>query len=63
MGVGFEFGSWALAVLALSVSVVTLGVVLVALIALAARKPSTRRHCLQVLTHLTQFVLVLRGKR
>lgn len=63
MGASFDVGSWVLAVLAVPVSLVTVCVVLVALIALAARKPATRRHCLMVLAHLTQFVTVLRNKR
>lgn len=63
MGTGFDVGGWTLAVLALPVGLVTVCVVLVALTALAARKPATRRHCLSVLTHLTQFVTVLRNRR
>lgn len=63
MATGFDVGGWALAVLALPVGLVTVCVVLVALIALAARQPATRAHCLTVLTHLIQFVAVLRNKR
>nr|WP_181726671.1 hypothetical protein [Micromonospora provocatoris] len=42
---------------------VSLGVVLVAVLALAARRPRTRRHCIDVLAQLTRFVGVLRGGR
>ncbi|MEU9828545.1 hypothetical protein [Micromonospora chersina] len=55
---------WVAAVLlvALPTAVVSLGVVLVAVLALAARHPRTRRHCIDVLVHLTRYVGVLRGK-
>lgn len=48
---------------ALPAVVVTICVVLVALATLAARTPATRRHCLSVIQHLTQYVDVLRSKR
>ena len=35
--------------------VMPLGVVVVAILALAARRPRTRRHCLDVLTQLTRY--------
>jgi hypothetical protein len=56
---------WIAAVLlvALPTAVVSLGVVLVAVLALAARHPRTRRHCIDVLVQLTRYVGALRGKR
>ena len=56
---------WIAAVLlvALPTAVVSLGVVLVAVLALAARHPRTRRHCIDVLDQLTRYVGALRGKR
>jgi hypothetical protein len=56
---------WVAAVLlaALPTVVVSLVVVLVAVLALAARHPRTRRHCIEVLVQLTRYASVLRGKR
>jgi hypothetical protein len=50
------------AVTAVPVVAVTICVVLVALAALAARRPATRRHCLRVMAHLTQYVVALRSR-
>jgi hypothetical protein len=58
-----DYLGWAAAVVALSLILVTISVVLIALAALAARAPATRRHCLSVLQHLTQYIDVLRRKR
>ncbi|MEV0944903.1 hypothetical protein AB0I90_31625 [Micromonospora wenchangensis] len=49
--------------MALPTAVVSLGVVLVAVLALAARQPRTRRHCIDILVQLTRYVGVLRSKR
>ena len=56
---------WVAAVLLVTfpIVVVSLGVVLVAVLALVARRPRTRRHCLDVLVHLTRYASVLRGRR
>ncbi|MBL7261348.1 hypothetical protein [Paractinoplanes lichenicola] len=56
---------WIAAVLlaAFPIAVVSLGVVLVAVLALAARRPRTRRHCVDILTQLTRFASVLRSRR
>lgn len=48
---------------AFPIAVVSLGVVLVAVLALAARRPRTRRHCIEILTQLSRFAVVLRSKR
>lgn len=57
-----HFG-WSVAVLAVPTVAVTICVVLIALGALAARQPATRRHCLSVLAALTRYVTALRGDR
>jgi hypothetical protein len=64
LGLDDQYG-WVAAVLlvALPTAVVSLGVVLVAVLALAARQPRTRRHCIDVLVQLTRYVGALRGKR
>jgi hypothetical protein len=54
---------WGALVLAMPVATVTICVVLVALAALTARRPATRRHCLRVLASLTRYVTALRGER
>ncbi|MEV4826480.1 hypothetical protein [Micromonospora sp. NPDC049274] len=56
---------WVAAVLLITfpTAVVSLGVVLVAVLALAARHPRTRRHCIDVLVQLTRYVGVLRSRR
>ncbi|MET8907591.1 hypothetical protein [Micromonospora sp. NPDC004551] len=54
---------WGVVVLAVPMVTVTICVVLVALAALAARQPETRRHCLRVLGALTRYVTALRGDR
>lgn len=56
---------WSVAVLLITLPtvVVSLGVVLVAILALAARHPGTRSHCIDVLVQLTRYVGVLRSKR
>ncbi|MEU9742207.1 hypothetical protein AB0E12_23790 [Micromonospora chersina] len=56
---------WLAAVLLITLptAVVSLGVVLVAVLALAARHPRTRRHCIDVLAQLTRFVGALRSGR
>ncbi|HKT02255.1 MAG TPA: hypothetical protein VJT31_22230 [Rugosimonospora sp.] len=54
---------WGFIVVAAPLVVVTLCIVLIAFAALGARRPATRRHCLRVMAHLTQYVGVLRGGR
>ena len=54
---------WAVALTALPVVAATMVLVLVVAAALAARTPETRRHCLAVMRHVTEFVAVLRGTR
>lgn len=49
--------------LALPTALVSIGMVIVAFLALGARRPATRRHCLKVLDQLTAYVVALRGKR
>ncbi|WP_430786931.1 hypothetical protein [Actinoplanes sp. G11-F43] len=49
--------------IALPTGLVSLGVVLVAVLALAARRPRTQRHCIDVLAQLTRYARVLRGRR
>ena len=58
----FDQLGWAIIVL-LPVVSITLCVVVVAVAALVARRPDTRRHCLTVLMHLTRYVSVVRGRR
>jgi hypothetical protein len=60
----FAQTGWATILLAVvPTALVTICVVVVALAALAARRPATRRHCLAVITHLTRYAGVLRGRR
>lgn len=54
---------WGALIAVLPVAAVTTCVVLVALAALTARRPATRRHCLSVITHLTQYLRALRSER
>lgn len=51
---------WGAAVVVVPVVAVTLCVVVVALAALAARQPGTRRHTLAVIKVLTEYVATLR---
>lgn len=44
-------------------ALITICVVVAALAALAARRPTTRRHCLAVITHLTRYASVVRSRR
>ncbi|MFK3982393.1 hypothetical protein ACI2K4_18685 [Micromonospora sp. NPDC050397] len=44
-------------------ALITVCVVVVALAALAARRPATRRHYLAVITHLTRYASVVRGRK
>ena len=55
---------WATILLAaIPTALITICVVVVALAALTARRPATRRHCLAVITHLTRYAGVVRGRR
>ena len=56
-----QFG-WG-ALLLLPVVTITISVAIIAVATLLARRPATRRHCLQILAHLTQYVSALRGRR
>jgi hypothetical protein len=44
-------------------ALITICVVVVALAALTARRPATRRHCLAVITHLTRYANAVRSRR
>jgi len=60
----FAQTGWATILLAaVPTALITICVVVVALAALAARRPATRRHCLAVITHLTRYASVLRSRR
>jgi hypothetical protein len=55
---------WATILLAaVPIALVTICVVVVALAALTARRPATRRHCLALITHLTRYAGVVRSRR
>jgi hypothetical protein len=54
---------WGIIVVIVPVVTVTICLVLVVLVALGARRPATRRHCLRVMAHLTQYLRVLRSGR
>lgn len=47
---------------AVPVTIVTVAVV-VAVLALTARRPSTRRHCIEIMRTLTGFIRAIRGAR
>jgi hypothetical protein len=47
-------------VITLPVMIVTISIVLAALAALTARRPGTRRHCLNLISQLIQVLRVLR---
>jgi hypothetical protein len=46
----------------LPAALLTLGIVVISLIALGARSPATRRHHLSVIAALTEYVRALRAK-
>lgn len=48
---------------AVPVTIVTVAVVVVAVLALTARRPSTRRHCIEIMRTLTGFIRAIRGAR
>ena len=50
-------------VAALPLVLITIAALIVAILALAARRPATRRHTLAVLAALTGFARTLRGRR
>ena len=52
--------AWSALMISVPVTIVTICIVLVALAALTARSPDTRRHCLKVISQLTQVLRVLR---
>ena len=56
-----RFG-WSVAI-TLPISAVSIGVLVAAFGALTARRPATRRHCLDVIDHLTEYVAALRAVR
>jgi Flp pilus assembly protein TadB len=58
-----DYLTWPLLLMAGPLAVVTVAVVLIAFVALTARRTATRRHCLAVLRQLTRFAGVLRGDR
>jgi hypothetical protein len=48
---------------AVPVTIVAVAFVVVAMLALTARRTSTRRHCIEVLGALTGFIRAIRGAR
>jgi hypothetical protein len=54
--------AWSALMISVPVTIVTICIVLVALAALTARNPDTRRHCLNVISRLTQVLSVLRRR-
>jgi hypothetical protein len=58
-----DYLGWAALVIAVPVVAVTVCFSVAALIALTARRPSTRRHCLRVLASLTRYASMLRGQQ
>jgi len=54
--------AWSALVVTVPVLILTVCIVVVALAALIARRPGTRRHCLNVLYQLTQVLRALRGQ-
>jgi hypothetical protein len=52
--------AWGALMITVPVTIVTISIVLVALAALTARRPATRRHFLNVMSHLTHVLRVLR---
>jgi hypothetical protein len=52
--------AWGALMITVPVTIVTICIVLVALATLTARRPGTRRHCLNVISQLTQVLRVLR---
>lgn len=58
-----DYLTWPLLLVVGPLFVVTAAVVIIAFVALTARRAATRRHCLAVLRQLTRFAGVLRGQR
>jgi hypothetical protein len=54
--------AWSALMISVPVTIVTICIVLVALVAVTARGPDARRHCLEVLSQLTQVLRVLRHR-
>lgn len=55
---------WTAVLIAVVPSVlITVCVVVIALAALGARRPATRRHCLALIAHLTRYASVVRSRR
>lgn len=54
---------WGAVLVAVPVTLVTVCVIVIALAALVARRPATRRHCLSVMAQLTQYLHALRARR
>jgi hypothetical protein len=52
--------AWSALMITVPVIIVTICIVLVALAALTARRPGIRRHCLNLISQLTQVLRVLR---
>ncbi|MEV6350272.1 hypothetical protein [Actinoplanes sp. NPDC051851] len=55
--------SWGAVLAVLPVAVVAIGVVLVALVTVAARRPDTQQHGLKVMAELARCLRILRGQR
>ena len=48
---------------AVPVTIVAVTVAVIAVLALAARRPATRRHCIEIMRVLAQVLRTLRGAR
>lgn len=55
--------NWVAMVLVLPLSMATVGMVFVTLVALIARRPATQRYYLRLIVHLIRYVDVLRNKQ
>jgi hypothetical protein len=54
--------AWSALMIGVPVTIMTICIALVALVAVTARGPDTRSHCLKVLSQLTQVLRVLRHR-
>ena len=58
-----DYLTWPVLLVVAPLTMVTVAVVIIAFVALTARRTSTRRYCLDVLRQLIRFAGVLRGPR
>jgi hypothetical protein len=54
---------WAALTTALPLALISISVFVVVVAALPARRPSTRRYCLDLLSQLTRYAAAVRGTR